>query len=432
MPTSLPVSRKYHRKPIRLLNTLWRGAMAVGIGRVSLDENELLDTAMRQTGLEDFGDPRFREPMSLILQGLENEADLNPAGRFLARSSMLRLLKHRLYAEDLFKRHPEILARKIPPSVAIVGLGRSGTTRLHRLMAADDRFLHLKAWESVNPVPLPESFAARDAGKTDPRITSIEQGLKAVLYMSPQVNAVHPLGTHEVEEEIGLIQHAFSTQLFECINYLPGFAEWLMTHDQKYAYEYMVKLLKLVSWYRNDPEDKPWIFKTPQYMQDLDGLLHVMPDVRVICPHRDPIKVTGSLCSMTWNSIVRDTDSMTSEWVGPYWLDKVERMLDKTQAIRETQLPAENQYDVLYADITADWRQAMVGIYDFLGMPLTDAAVDGMQAWLDSNAQHKHGAHKYKLEDFGLTVEEVDRRLMGYRERYNIPYETRNPHRKTA
>jgi hypothetical protein len=51
-----------------------------------------------------------------------------------------------------------------------------------------------------------------------------------------------------------------------------------------------------------------------------------------------------------------------------------------------------------------------------------------MQTWLDSNRQHKHGAHKYSLADFGLDRDDVDQRLMFYRERFNIPYETRNPH----
>ena len=55
-----------------------------------------------------------------------------------------------------------------------------------------------------------------------------------------------------------------------------------------------------------------------------------------------------------------------------------------------------------------------------------------MQAWLDSNAQHKHGAHKYSLADFGLDKDEVDQRLMFYRERFAIPYETKNPHLKDS
>jgi hypothetical protein len=61
-------------------------------------------------------------------------------------------------------------------------------------------------------------------------------------------------------------------------------------------------------------------------------------------------------------------------------------------------------------------------------MPLTEQARTAMQAWMDSNSQHKHGAHKYSLANFGLNRDEVDQRLMFYRERFSIPYETKNPH----
>ncbi len=293
--------------------------------------------------MQDFGDEHFLDPMQRLINALEEEADLNPLGRFMNRTNILRLLKHRLYAQDLLTRHPEILERHIPDPVVVVGLGRSGTTRLHRLLASDPQFLHLKSWESVFPVPYPECFAARAAGRIDPRVTALDQGLKAVLYMSPQVAAVHPLGTFEVEEEIGLLQHGFSSQIFEIQAKIPSFAEWLMTHDQHAAYEYMVVLMKIISWFRNDPEDKPWVLKTPQHMQDLDALLHVFPNARLVCSHRDPIKAVGSVSSTAWNAMVRDSDSITPDWVGREWLTKTERMLRKTLRIRdESVCPAES------------------------------------------------------------------------------------------
>ncbi len=417
---------------MRLLNAALRAVRPLGLARFDLAPDELLAAARRETGLEDYGDDAFLEPMTLLIRALEEEADLNPIGRFMARANFLRLLKHRLYAQDLLQRHPEILERDLGNPVVVVGLARSGTTRLHRLLAADERFLHLKSWESVYPVPWPESFAAREAGGTEPRITALEQALKAVLYMSPQIAAVHPLGTFEVEEEVGLIQHGFASQLFEIQARIPSFAEWLMTHDQSAAYDYMVVLLKIISWWRDDPPGKPWVLKTPQYMQDLDELLRVFPGARLVCSHRDPVKVVGSACSMTWNAIVRDSDSVTPDWVGQEWLGKIERMLHKTLAVRQGQVAPSHQCDLQYSDITANWQRAMEGVYGFLDLPFTDRARAGMRQWLESNRQHRHGAHRYSLQDFGLQPEAVDRRLMFYRERFGIPYETDNPHLAAA
>jgi hypothetical protein len=131
---------------------------------------------------------------------------------------------------------------------------------------------------------------------------------------------------------------------------------------------------------------------------------------------------------MTWNAIVRDSDSVTANWVGREWLDKTERMLKKTMQVRTDKVAPQNQYDIQYADISADWQQAISGVYDFLERPFGDRARADMQAWLDGNTQHQHGAHKYALEDFGLNKDDVNRRLMFYREQFNIPYETTNPH----
>ncbi len=428
----LPRATDYHRKPMRALNALLRAGRSLGLVKLELEADALIARARRETMLQDFGGNEFMEPMRLLIQCLEKEADLNPIGRFMNRSNILRLLKHRLYVQDLLQRHPEILERRLPDPVVVVGLARSGTTRLHRLLACDARFAHLKAWESVYPVPWPESFTARERGAIDPRITALEQGLKAVLYMGPQIAAVHPLGTFEVEEEVGLIQHGFSSQLFEIQARIPTFAEWLMSHDQDAAYRYMALLLKVIGWYRGDPEDKPWVLKTPQHMQDLDALLRVFPGARLVCSHRDPVKVVGSACSMTWNAIVRDSDSVTPDWVGEEWLTKTERMVRKTLRVRREMSPVQNQYDIQYADITADWETAINGVYDFLGMQLTNAARKGMQAWLEKNRQHRHGAHRYSLADFGLAEGEVDRRLMFYRDHFNIPYETSNPHHGAA
>lgn len=424
--SGLPPARWYHRWPLRLANSLLRATSLVGVGRAGLGADELCATAQRETGLKEFGDPRFFAPMQRLVCSLEQEAGLNPLGRYLARLSILRILKHRLWAEELFQRHPEILQRELPPPVVIVGLARSGTTRLHRLLAADTNWLHLKAWETVNPVPWPASFEARLRGRAEPRIANIEGALKAVLYMGPQIAAVHPLGALEVEEEIGLIQHAFSSQLFEVMSPIPDFADYLASHDQTYAYEYMVRLLKLVSWWRGDDPAASWVLKSPQHMQDLDALLRVFPDARLVFPHRDPLKVVGSCCSMAWNALVRDTDELDPHWVGSDWLDKIERMLLKTEGIRAS-LPAQQQLDLYYQNIGRDWRGQMQAVYQFLGVELSADAMSAMQVWVDQNRQHQQGSHKYELGDFGLCADQVESRLGWYRRRYAIPREEGNP-----
>ncbi len=413
----LPASIAYQRRPVRLANALLRSLGRLGIGRVDLTEAGLVRAARRATGLHYFGDESFRVPMRILLRSIEEEAELNPIGRMLTRQSLVRILKHRLWAQDLFDRHPEILERRLEPPVVIVGLARSGTTKLHRLLACDPRFRALRTWESLNPVPWPESFSAA----RDPRITVTEVGLRVVLYLSPQIAQVHPLAAEAVEEEVGLLEHAFSSQLFEVTRRIPSFANWLTTHDQRFAYEYMADLLKLTEWFRGEPPGT-WVLKSPQHMQDLDALLAVFPQARIVCTHRDPLKVLGSTCSMAWNSMVRDNDSLDPHWVGEEWSQKVDSMLRKTLQIRDTR-PAEQFLDVLFADVMKDPLGEIRRIYRFIGWALETSVESDMLRWLDEHPQHATGAHRYSLSDFGLDAEVEEERFVGYRKRFAIPNE---------
>ena len=46
-----------------------------------------------------------------------------------------------------------------------------------------------------------------------------------------------------------------------------------------------------------------------------------------------------------------------------------------------------------------------------------------MQAFLARNPQGKHGAHRYRLEDFGLDPDALARDFAPYRDRFAIPEE---------
>ena len=81
---------------------------------------------------------------SKLLAALRDEAELNVVGRFGAYGQLLKTLRERLWTEHWFRSHPEIGDRALSRPVVIVGPMRSGTTRLHRLLAVDERFAHLR------------------------------------------------------------------------------------------------------------------------------------------------------------------------------------------------------------------------------------------------------------------------------------------------
>ena len=63
---------------------------------VRLDEASLLEEARERTGLSDFGDESFREPLTKLLEAIEREARLTLAGRAGQRTRIVGLLSARL------------------------------------------------------------------------------------------------------------------------------------------------------------------------------------------------------------------------------------------------------------------------------------------------------------------------------------------------
>jgi hypothetical protein len=79
--------------------------------------------------------------------------------------------------------------------------------------------------------------------------------------------------------------------------------------------------------------------------------------------------------------------------------------------------------DVAYADLVADPLKQVRRVYDFLGLPLPPETEAGMQRWLAGNPQGRHGAHRYRLEDFGLDARALAPRFEPYRERFGVARE---------
>ena len=135
------------------------------MARASLDEASLIAAARRESGLHDFVDESFRGPLRELLSSLEEEAQLHPLGRLLLRQSLVRALVNRLRLEDLCKRHPEIRELPVREPVFVLGLQRTGTTLLHRLLTCEPALRPLLSWEALNPAPFPGQ-APRAEGAT--------------------------------------------------------------------------------------------------------------------------------------------------------------------------------------------------------------------------------------------------------------------------
>lgn len=384
------------------------------IPEVDLSVSALVQAAIDSCGVSDFGDESFREPFERLVEALNSEAKLNAVGRYTWHTRILNSLRARLLTEAWIARHPEILEETIVAPAVIVGLPRTGTTMLHRIMSSDTRF-HAPLWYEVrNPAPeLDYQF-----GQADPRIASAEAEVAAMLEANPELAAIHPMDPVGADEEILLLEHSFYSYVPNAFCDVPSYGRWLATHDNRPGYEYLKRLLQSLQWQKKQRGEQAerWLLKAPHHLHFMQTLLDVFPDAQVIQTHRDPLQTVPSICSFHYNLWIMSSDEADAVRCGEQWADMFARAMNHTLETRHAQPAA--FCDVWYKDTVTKPFEAIAAVYQFLGMPFTDEARSAMEAWQQENRREDRPPHEYTLEQFGFTESGLAGQYGAYRERF--------------
>jgi hypothetical protein len=411
--TSRRYARPYRPRAIAFANRLGRLAARAGL-EARLDEASLVAAARRRTRLHGFGDEGFRVPLRRLLAAIEAEARLHPVGRFLARQVLVRSLASRLRLAALRELHPEIAALPVKAPVFVVGLQRTGTTLLQRLLALHPALRALASFEAVSPAPL----AAGHPGRADPRIVQAEWAERAVRYLAPDFFAIHPIEARGQEEDSLAFDPSFYSATAEALWNVPGFTAWLASVDHRVAYREYREVLQCLLWQRPGR----WLGKTPLHLEHLDVLLETFPDARIVHTHRDPARTVASLCSMLAHARGFFSDRVDPREIGRQWRAKTLRMVERGLAARKR--VGEGPFlDVHYRDLLEDPIQQVRRVCEFARAPLPPEDERVMRAFLAAHPQHAHGVHAYAPEDFGLDEAALRRDFAAYRERYAIAAE---------
>src|SRR5262249_15264192 len=116
-------------------------------GRLSVGRyptaDQLLEEAVEQSGLTDFGHGDFREGLAVLLDSLEHDGDLAPEPDAAVVGESRRRLVNRLELEAWYATHPEVDDVTVRGPVDINGLPRTGTTALADMLSLDPQFRSL-------------------------------------------------------------------------------------------------------------------------------------------------------------------------------------------------------------------------------------------------------------------------------------------------
>ncbi len=319
------------------------------------------------------------------------------------------------------QQHPEIERERIERPIFIVGINRTGTTFLHRLLSRDSRFWALRRYELTEPV-LPNGEYATVAGTAaDPRRAYAEELLGATNVVDT-LAGVHRTDIDEPEEDLWILWLTFSTWIFATAYHIPNYGRWLVETESRNAYAHHRRVMQHFTWQRRKREprgQRHWLLKMPFHLMELEALVETYPDAVFIQTHRDPVELMGS-----WNSIVERLRGFSTEArppleTGAEQLAFMSGMLNGAMRFRASNPALEERWvDVRYTDLVDDPMGVVNDIYERRNWPLEPDAANAMQEWLRIQEEQriKEPPHEYRLEDYGLTPETVNEAFAPYRD----------------
>ena len=319
------------------------------------------------------------------------------------------------------KQHPEIAREAIVRPLFIVGINRTGTTLLHRLMARDRRFWAVCRYELTEPVLSTGEYATVARTADDPRRSYLKE-LMAATGIADRFTGLHHIDIDEPEEDFPILKLAFAAWTDTVAYHVPDYGAWLAETGSRHAYAHHRRVMQHFTWQRRQREQDAhgqWLLKMPFHLMELEVLLETYPDARFIQTHREPRQFMGS-----WNSMVERIRSITTEPrprsdAGAEQLALMSGMLNRAMQFRTSHPELEERWiDVNYIDLVENPLGVVQKIYERLGWRLEPAVRDEMEAWLSRMAElrRQEPRHRYRLEDFALTPEAVDTAFAPYRD----------------
>jgi hypothetical protein len=387
--------------------------MADGNVTPALEFDALLAEAERRTGLSDFGDSWYFEPLKVVLACTEKEARLSQAGRAMEAERIVTCLANDLRLVEALKRHPEIADEKVTVAAAILGLSRTGSTKTHRMLCSAPGFTGLNWWEAQFPCPFP----GEERGKPVERRKAAQELFDLWMKLMPDMMSIHPMSLDKPEEEAILMDHYFVGVMVECFLYVPSYATWLDGYDQTKLYRAVETQLKYLQWQNPARAGKAWILKTPAHLAAPATLLETFPDSVIVMTHRDPLRTIPSYSSMNETLMRMKSDDVPVKELGPFISGRWARLLDGLIALRE-RIGDDRFIDLHYQDLVDAPMEQARKVFAKMGRAMTPADEAAIAGWLAENPRDKRPPHIYDLETYGLTEDLLKRDFARYRAKY--------------
>lgn len=335
---------------------------------------------------EDVAD--FRERLAVLCQSLREEARLNALGHTMAYGQVTAAIRIRHALGRLWQRQPGLHRAKIAAPIIVVGQMRAGTTRMHRLLAADPAHAGTLLYHGMNPVrPWPD---------IRPLKTAI--GLALARRINPWIDTLHPFGAMRVDEELPWLGHALCPVALEAQYRIPAYVAFSEARDAGAVYREFARTLRTDAVLMKNAH-VPRVIKCPQFAEDLPALLAQFPDARVVVTRREGGAVLASTVSLVASQMAYQSDHADLAAIQAEWQRKLAlRDQRMTAALAAWSGPVA---EVHFDDLTADWEREIARVYSALEIDLTPQAMAAMRAEQGRAETSPHHAHRGLMDSMG-------------------------------
>lgn len=361
-----------------------------------LDPDDIIRRARKRTGLHDLGDVAHPDGFSLGCASAERDAGLGAFGRLAVRNALVDAVSNRLRYVHAKQADPKRFHVPLRPPIFVVGLPRSGTTFLHRLLCSIPNHRGIPMWESRQPI-------ADQKGK-DKRRDLMAWAIAGLRAFAPEVMTKHAFELDSPEEAVTMFEasmgwNPFLWRLCGCHSYL----DWLLEQDATEPYRIFVDLLH---WIAAPEPASRLVLKTPNHVGFLDTLHQLLPDAIFVQTHRDPAS-----CVPSYASLSQTMHGLSTHRVDLHKLGSSSLKLWSTLCQRAIEARAKDSslrvIDVDYNELIHAPMDTVQRVYAEASLPWDDSYTTAIDSELQHRTAGKYGKHHYNLEDFGLTEEVV-------------------------
>jgi hypothetical protein len=234
--------------------------------------------------------------------------------------------------------------------------------------------------------------------------------------MIPEQAEAHHVTTDAYEEDFFLLENDMAIMKFFVGLGDFGYAMRILQWDMTEPYRWHKRQLQIL-WAQRSASR--WLLKCPWHLWNLDALLAVYPDARVIQTHRNLAEAIGSQCSLSGRIASKFRRDLDLRDVGRFWLGYsrigVERGLHGRAALSPGQV-----YDVRLEDLHARPLEIVEDIYGRFGLPFDGTLADRFTERIAEEPKAQHGEHDYDIADYELSESQIQAEFSDYRQRFAI------------